>query len=93
MSKLKTYRVIFTDTRYMRIDLTARSAEAPSRKPNASICTAPRTMSVSSIGEVTPLPIPKPTRCNYDRTHDLHVSYSIPPNAQRGPALSFRSAS
>jgi hypothetical protein len=28
MSKLKTYRVIFTDTRYMRIELKARSANA-----------------------------------------------------------------
>ncbi len=32
MSELKTYRVIFTDTRYLRIELTARSAKAAIKK-------------------------------------------------------------
>lgn len=32
MSKLKTYRVIFTDTRYMRIELEARSPSAAIKK-------------------------------------------------------------
>jgi len=31
MSKPKTYRVIFTDTRHMRIDLRAKSASAAIR--------------------------------------------------------------
>ena len=32
MRKLKTYRVVFTDTRYMRIELKARSATAAIKK-------------------------------------------------------------
>ena len=28
MTRMKTYRVVFTDTRYMRIDLPAKSARA-----------------------------------------------------------------
>ncbi len=32
MSKLRTYRVIFTDKRFMRIELQARSATAAIRK-------------------------------------------------------------
>ncbi len=32
MSKLRTYRVVFTDTRYMRIELKARSEAAAIRK-------------------------------------------------------------
>ncbi len=32
MSNLKTYRVVFTDTRYMRIELEARSASAAIKK-------------------------------------------------------------